>query len=103
MWYILNEDNEMVPAELDEAMDFFSNSPRRFVGKTDVTDEVSVSTVFLCFDHGINGARPLVFETMVFGGILDAYQRRYRTYDGAKVGHAEIVRMVELYELGDKK
>jgi hypothetical protein len=58
-----------------------------------------VSTVFLGLDH--NFARivapdsaelkPVLWETMVFGGALDQEQRRYTSRAEALTGHAEIV------------
>lgn len=55
-------------------------------------DGVLVSTVFLGIDHRWMGeGRPLVFETMVFGGPLDQEQRRYCTYAEALAGHTAIV------------
>ncbi len=51
-----------------------------------------VSTVFLGIDHRFGGeGPPLVFETMVFGGVNDQDQRRYATWDEAVAGHEEIV------------
>ncbi len=35
-----------------------------------------------------------VYETMVFGGRYDSYERRYRSYCAAVVGHHETVSMV---------
>lgn len=56
---------------------------------------VQVSTVFLVWDHSFgNGAQPLLFETMVFGGVYNEYQIRYNTYEEAKTGHKETCYMV---------
>ena len=59
-------------------------------------DETRVSTVFLGLDHDFLGSldlnpgyQPLVFETMIFGGEHDGYQRRYRTLFDALAGHLE--------------
>jgi len=52
-----------------------------------VADDVRISTVFLGLDHG-HGGKPLWFETMVFGGVLDQLQERYATWDQAAAGHA---------------
>lgn len=60
----------------------------RIVGKTQVTPEVLVSTVFLGIDHGMPyGSQPVLFETMVFGGPLDQSQECYCTYEQAECGH----------------
>jgi len=67
--------------------------------------ETEISTVFLEIDHGYwsrrleagldvpNGVdtRPLLFETMIFGGKYNHYQCRYRTLAEAKRGHWEVV------------
>lgn len=52
--------------------------------------KVGVSTVLLQFDHG-RPDKPLYFETMVFGGRHDEYQRRYATREEAEAGHREAV------------
>lgn len=54
--------------------------------------EVMVSTIFLGIDHGYGGA-PLLFETMIFGGQHDQWQNRYRTFQAAKDGHAEALKI----------
>jgi len=60
---------------------------------------VEVSTVFLGLDHNFGfeeGERPILFETMVFGGLLDGEQERYATWDEALAGHQRLVREVML-------
>lgn len=58
-----------------------------------------ISTVFLSMDHSLGGiigdGRPVLFETMVFGGEHDGYQERYHTHDQAEEGHKRIVDMVD--------
>lgn len=66
--------------------------------------EARVSTVFLHVDlnfWNLEGSsleappgvemRPILFETMVFGGKYNEYQRRYCTLAEAKKGHWEVV------------
>ncbi len=60
----------------------------------DTFGEVHVSTVFLGWDHSFGDATPVLFETMVFGGIYSDYQRRYTTYEDAKIGHEETIEMI---------
>lgn len=57
----------------------------------DHVGSIDVSTVFLGIDHGFRGGGPVLFETMIFGGRLDGWQRRYSTRAEALVGHAEAV------------
>lgn len=57
---------------------------------------VFISTVFLGFDHSIlKNDDPILFETMVFGGRHDLYQRRYSTWDQAEEGHKAVIDMVK--------
>ena len=52
-----------------------------------------VSTVWLGLDHSFNigKGRPIIFETMVFGGSFDGEQERYSTEEEALAGHASMV------------
>lgn len=59
----------------------------RDVAKTNITDEILVSTVFLGLDHRFGEGTPLLFETMVFGGSLDEQMERYGTWEEAESGH----------------
>ena len=65
----------------------------RHVDKTTITDDIEVSTVFLAIDHGYYSDVPILFETMIFGGNHDEYQRRYATWEEAEIGHLEVVTM----------
>ena len=57
----------------------------------DSFDDVTVSTVFLPFDHSFDDdSEPILFETMVFEGPHDGYIQRYHTYDEAVEGHKEV-------------
>jgi len=53
-----------------------------------------VSTVFLGLDHQFGEGRPILFETMVFGGPHDGEQDRYSTWVEAAVGHERWVKLV---------
>ena len=67
----------------------------RSVKRTEIGDKILVSTIFTGIDYGYPfgqpGYKPLLFETMVFGGPLDHYQERYSTWIGAEYGHDKIV------------
>lgn len=57
--------------------------------------QVCVSTVFLGIDHGFDGGRPVLWETMIFGGPTDAEQQwRYTSKSAAIDGHASAVKLV---------
>jgi hypothetical protein len=49
--------------------------------------KVRVSTIFLGLDHSLNGGKPVLFETMIFGGKHNEYQERYSTWNEAVEGH----------------
>ena len=59
-----------------------------------VINNETVSTVFLAIDHNFgysSNPKPILFETMIFGGPRDQYQERYNTWDEALEGHNRIV------------
>lgn len=62
---------------------------------SDFHGAVQVSTTFLAIDHGFDGGPPVLYETMIFGGKLDGYQRRYTTRALAEAGHIEARAQVE--------
>ena len=72
---------------------FEEASEERIVAQDRIGD-VRISTVFLGLDHSFGQGDPLLFETMIFGGAHDQYQRRYLTREAAIKGHAEAVRLV---------
>jgi hypothetical protein len=62
------------------------------VGLTRLGQLGDVSTVWLGLDHGYpapwgNDERPVIFETMVFGGPLAGEMVRYTSREEAKFGH----------------
>lgn len=63
----------------------------------DKVGEATVSTVWLGIDHGWGfsadpeNLRPVIFETMIFGGPRDDSMMRYHTEAEAIKGHAEAV------------
>jgi len=60
----------------------------------DMVDGVRVSTVFIGLDLGVG--EPQLFETMIFGGVLDGCCWRYPTEAAAKVGHGQAMALVAL-------
>jgi len=58
----------------------------------DQVGECRVSTVWLGINHRWTGdGRPLIFETMVFGGKMDGEQWRWETKEQAEREHKRIV------------
>jgi hypothetical protein len=60
----------------------------------DMVGLVRVSTVWLGLNHNWGEGPPLIFETMVFGGVHDEDQWRYPTEAAALAGHDQVVTMV---------
>ena len=93
-WWILDDEKNPIPVEdvLEWATWFDSgNRTVRF----DEVGEVRVSTVFLGLDHSFGGEVPILFETMIFGGVHDGYQGRYATWDEAVKGYIRALRLLE--------
>lgn len=88
-WYEINPDKTTFALPEGEYPAFTSD---RIVGN-DTVDKARISTVFLGMDHDLlsEHEKPILFETMVFGGEYDSFQTRYSTYDQALEGHNKIV------------
>jgi hypothetical protein len=86
--------HDVVPADDFQtwARDFEKGTDRH-VALTKL-DGAEVSTVFLGLNHRFGDGPPLVFETMVFGGVCDQEQKRYSTWAEAEAGHAAMVEKV---------
>lgn len=65
----------------------------RVINKTTI-ENCDVSTVFLGMDYSYKGKKPLLFETMIFGGANDGYQKRYSTYSESEAGHEMACKML---------
>lgn len=84
------------PVKCDDLLTWtkwFENTNRRV--KETVIGNVYVSTVFLGLDHSFGESKPLLFETMVFGGDLDSEQERYSTWKQAEKGHQQMIKKVK--------
>lgn len=97
-FYILDEDGEPMKLEgsMHEIMLIYSrwrttHDPHVF---DDTINDIRISTVFLGMDHGWGTGPPVLFETMIFGGEYDEYQRRYYNKIQAKAGHDQALAMV---------
>ena len=124
MYYILDENNEPVKTDrkgcaawtevqrakrwggsqlsvkctniVDETLTLSENIANRVLGES----TVQVSTVFLRIDHGFStnnppDYKPILWETMVFGGKYDQSQWRYTSHAAAVAGHARVVRALQ--------
>lgn len=108
MWigqYILDENGDPQPepdslkwAAWFEQSGKSEGKDNRFLAH-DHIGSVLVSTVFLGLDHSFMGSGggnpPVLWETMVFQGEHDQYQKRYRSRADALAGHDEAVEMVK--------
>jgi len=76
------------PKKVDDILEWAKSfeTQSRIVEQTNIGD-IKVSTVFLGIDHSFNRGKPILFETMIFGGDEDGYQERYSTWDEAVDGH----------------
>ena len=83
---------------LIEWAQWMSNADR-FVAKTQINDNIEVSTVFLALDHNHFGGKPVLFETMVFRGGDGEEIDRCCTWEEAEAMHEKMVRQVKA-ELG---
>jgi hypothetical protein len=97
--YILDEHGEPVLCEdIVEWGRFFENIDNRRVAqdKDEGPDglEIRVSTVFIGVDHQFGTGPPLLWETLVFGGLLDGEMRRYSSRAAALDGHQKMCRRV---------
>ena len=98
-YYILNEDKTFTMlADGEYPKEEVFTDPRIALN---VIGNQRISTVFLHFDHGLNFGQsdkihpPVLFESMIFEGPHDQYQRRYHTYDEALEGHNNLVKALE--------
>jgi len=82
------------PIDVTEMVRLSQDSSYRVVAR-DWVGRVEVATVWLGFDHSFRSAQPVLFETMVFGGRMDQYSRRYSTEDEALSGHARVLASVQ--------
>ena len=94
-WYILNNNNKPIPASIIEAADWLEEGSDRRTVKRDEIGDILVSTVFLGLDHSWTpGGKPVLWETMIFGGEHDQYQERYTSHKDALEGHEKALELV---------
>ncbi len=94
MYYILDGKNT-VACDVATWASSFENRDAWTVNKTTIGD-ANISTVFLGIDHSLGGARPMLFETMVFGGPIDEAMDRCTTWEEAVEMHKLMCYRVEM-------
>lgn len=94
--YMLDGHTPVPCSDIYEWAAWFEKTDSRLVARTEYPGDILVSTVFTGFDSGVVWSdKPILFETMVFGGDFNHYIRKYSTWDEATEGHDIIRRMVE--------
>jgi hypothetical protein len=91
--YILNPDHTLQEVESEVWGPWMEDNSNRLVAQYEA-DGVQISTVFLGLDHNYRRGpetRPVLFETMVFGGRLDQSQWRCCTWDEAERQHLIVI------------
>ena len=96
MWYILDDNNNPIQKNVEEASKWIEDNPRKKIVKQENIGEIRISTVFLGLDHSFNEKTPVLWETMVFGGEHDGFQERYSSYEEAVKGHKEALMLVKV-------
>jgi len=93
-WYKQDEEGDAVACDLIELGDSYKDKDARVVA-SDYVGKIHISTVFLGIDHSFTeGTKPVLWETMIFGGEHDGYQERYTSVVEAMGGHARALQAV---------
>jgi hypothetical protein len=100
--FILDARGQPVPCGdlLTWAHWYETSAELRRVALDDLGELGRVSTIFLALDHSFSPMddpltyRPILWETMVFGGPHAYEMRRYMSREAAERGHAEMVKMI---------
>jgi len=95
-YYILDAEGE--PVGTDDVLEWahwFEQHRECRIIKQDFIEgtvpRIGVSTVFLGLDYGWGEGQPVLWETLVFGTLLDGKMRRYRSKADALRGHVEML------------
>lgn len=93
--YILDENGHPIPCDDLIVWEKWFEKANRQLQRTELViddeTEVTVSTVFLGMDHNFVGSKPLLYETMVFGGDNDGLCHRTSTAGEASRMHQVVV------------
>ena len=94
--YILDENGDPAPCyDIYEWGRWMADADLRRVAQDldegDPGKEIRVSTVFLGLDHNFSDkGPPVLWETLVFGGVLDGEMDRYSSRAAALEGHQQM-------------
>ena len=101
MHYLLDENKNPYKVSIEEAVKLYDDPVMKLVKQDRYHgNEIFISTVFLGMDHGWGDRenpnyKPLLFETMIFGGEHNDFQTRYHTYKEAVEGHEYALNLVK--------
>jgi hypothetical protein len=91
MYFVLDEQGEpLAVSDVEEWVQWCERADRG-VARTVVAADVVVLTTFNGVDEVVHGQTPLLFETRVFGGVLDGEAVQHPTRADALAGHAKLV------------
>jgi hypothetical protein len=93
MYYLLEKNHKLIKTDLITWIKFFKNFDR--IVKQEDIGNTKISTVFLGIDHNFGKGKPLLFETIIFGGEHDQYQDRCSTWEQAEKMHQKAIDLVK--------
>ncbi len=91
--YILEDKKAVVCDDLTEWAKWMGLNSKKVLDTRLPTGE-HISTVFLGMDHNHFGGKPLLFETMIFGGQQDGFQERCSTWEEAEARHKIAIELI---------
>lgn len=91
--YILEGHIPKLTNNILEWAQWYENADRHVANEE--INGVTISTVFLGLDHSFDGGKPLLFETMIFGGAHNDYQERCSTWKEAEVMHQKAMDLIK--------
>jgi hypothetical protein len=91
VYFVLDEQGDPLPVRDIEAWLRWFERADRGVARTLVAPGIAVLTTFNGVDEAAEGRAPLLFETRVFGGVLDSEEIQHPTRVDALAGHAMLV------------
>jgi hypothetical protein len=101
--YILDENNNVIPADLIEWGRFLEDNKGDSIVKQEHIGDLWISTVFIGLDYRLAlqeeklkpNYKPDIFETTIFKDDRDIYCNRYSTWREAEEGHKKAVEWVK--------
>jgi hypothetical protein len=100
-YFVLDEQGEPLEERDFAAWTRWFEQADRTVARTVVTAEVTVLTTFSGVDLSTQGQPPRLFETRVFGGVLDGEEARDSSKAAAIAAHAALAEWCRIGALPD--